>query len=392
MMRKLHEHEMIDAIRLSEYAFQYDVPKEDLEKRLKAYGEHTVWGDFEDGNLAAKLHIIDLHTWIAGKKFAMGGIASVATYPEYRRGGKVAKLLRHSLSEMKENGQTISFLHPFSIGFYRKFGWEILSNWKKLTLKKEDFVKLSPASGKVRRIQLDDVFEQLNPVYETFANKFNGMLKRDESWWRNRVYSEGDLFATYQNSDGKLTGYVYYKMKERNLEVEEFVALDGDARKGLWNYLCQHDSMIDGGTLLTNEGDQLPFLLQNPKIKSEVEAYFMARIVDVENFLINYPFILDEGEFLFLHIHDEHAEWNNGTFHIGQDEVKVFRGNSENSFCTHPPKRGLRCNINTLTALLTGYQSPEFLSESGLIEGPEQDLFLLKKMISKKETNFMDFF
>ncbi|WP_377887270.1 enhanced intracellular survival protein Eis [Alkalihalobacillus sp. R86527] len=391
-MRKLHEDEMIDALRLSEYAFQYDVPKEDVEKRLKAYSEHAVWGDFEDGNLAAKLHIIDLHTWIAGTRFSMGGIASVATYPEYRRGGKVAKLLRHSLSEMKENGQTISFLHPFSIGFYRKFGWEILSNWKKLTLKKEDFVQLTPASGKVRRIRLEDVFEQLNPIYEAFANKFNGMLKRDEYWWKNRVYSEGDLFATYQNSDGKLSGYVYYKVKERNLEVEEFVALDGDARKGLWNYLCQHDSMIDGGTILTNEGDQLPYLLQNPKVKSEVEAYFMARIVDVENFLINYPFMLDEGESLFMHIHDEHAAWNNGTFHIAPHEVKVFQANSQTSSCTHPPKRGLRCNINTLTAVLTGYQSPEFLYESGLIEGSEQDLSLLKKIITNKETNFMDFF
>lgn len=391
-MRRLEKNEMIDAIRLSEYAFQYDVPENELDKRIQAYSEHAIWGDFEGEKLAAKLHIIDLHTWIAGKRLSMGGIASVATYPEYRRGGRVAKLLRHSLKEMKENGQAISFLHPFSIPFYRRFGWEVLNNWKKITLKKEDFVPLPSASGVVSRLSLEEVYEQINPVYEAFSQKFNGMLVRSKAWWENRVYSEGYQFAFYQNGDGAKTGYVYYKMKERNLEVEEFVALDGDARRGLWNYLCQHDSMIDGGTLLTNEGDQLPFLLQNPKVKTEEEAYFMARIVDVEKFLSEYPFALREGESLFLHIHDEQAEWNNGTFHIQQGDVKVYRGDSQNSSCTHPPKRGLRCNINTLTAILAGYQKPEFLHEAGLLQGPAKELKLLKEMVSDYETNFMDFF
>ncbi|WP_270180528.1 GNAT family N-acetyltransferase [Alkalihalobacillus sp. CinArs1] len=390
-MRKLNKSEMMDVIRLSEYAFQYDVPKEELDKKLKAYSEHTVWGEFEDGNLAAKIHIIDLHTWIAGKRFAMGGIASVASYPEYRRGGKVAKLLRHSLSEMKENGQTVSFLHPFNIAFYRKFGWEIFSDWKKVTLKKEDFKQLPAASGTVRRIAIEDMFEQLNPIYEAFAAKFNGMLERDDDWWKTRVYSDGYQFATYRNGEGKLMGYVFYKAKDRNLEVEEFVALDGDARRGLWNYLCQHDSMVDGGTLLLDESDQLPYLLENPKLKTEVEPYFMARIVDAEGFLNEYP-LTTGGETLFLHVYDEHAEWNNGTYLLEEDKVKVFRGDNQNSSCAHPPKRGLRCNINTLTAVMMGYQKPAFLYEAGLIEGPEQDVRKLERIVSNQKTNFMDFF
>ncbi|MBF0705068.1 GNAT family N-acetyltransferase [Alkalihalobacillus hwajinpoensis] len=391
-MRRLEKSEVIDAVRLSEYAFQYKVPDKDLEEKIRGYSQHEIWGDFEGDELAAKLHLIDFETWIAGKKFAMGGIASVATYPEHRRGGRVARLLQNALLEMKNRGQTISFLHPFQIPFYRKFGFEVLNDWKKLNFKKEDFKLLPRVNGKVRRIALEHVYETLNPVYEEFANRFNGMLVRTESWWRERVYSEGFQFAGYRNEEGRLTGYVYYQVKDRSIEVEELVCLDGEARRGLWNYICQHDSMIDDGTLLTNVADQLPFLLNNPKVKTIVEAYFMARIVDVENFLKHYPFKLDKNESFFLHITDEHAQWNNGSYHISAEGVNVYKGDKENAACTHPPKRGLRCNINTLTALLTGYQMPELLYEAGLLQGPEKEVAILQKTIPNRETNFMDFF
>ncbi|MDO6656438.1 enhanced intracellular survival protein Eis [Anaerobacillus sp. 1_MG-2023] len=391
-MRRLEKSEVIDAVRLSEYAFQYKVPDKDLQEKIRGYSQHEIWGDFEGDELAAKLHLIDLETWIAGKKFAMGGIASVATYPEHRRGGRVARLLQNALSEMKNRGQTISFLHPFQIPFYRKFGFEVLNDWKKLNLKKEDFKLLPSVNGKVRRIVLEHVYETLNPVYEEFSNRFNGMLVRTESWWRERVYSEGFQFAGYRNEEGRLTGYVYYQVKDRSIEVEELVCLDGEARRGLWNYICQHDSMIDDGTLLTNVADPLPFLLNNPKVKTIVEAYFMARIVDVENFLKQYPFKLDKNESFFLHITDAHAQWNNRSYHISAEGVNVYKGDKENASCMHPPKRGLRCNINTLTALLTGYQKAELLYEAGLLQGPEKEVAILQKVIPNRESNFMDFF
>jgi predicted acetyltransferase len=391
-MRKLEKNEVIDAVRLSEYAFQYTVPKEELDDKIKRYSEHEIWGDFEEDELAAKLHLIDFETWISGKKIKMGGVASVATYPEHRRGGRVARLLRNGLFEMKQKGQIISFLHPFQISFYRKFGYEVLNNWKKLEFKAEDLKPLLAVSGKVRRVELDHVFEVLNPVYETFATRFNGMLVRTENWWKERVYSKGVRFATYTNEEGNITGYIYYKIENRTLEVEEMVCLDGEARKGLWNYLCQHDSMVDRATILTNERDQLAFLLANPKVKTTVEPYFMARIVDVENFLRKYPFTLKSGETLFLHITDDQAEWNNGSYLVDAEGVRVFKGDKSNAACAHPPKRGLRCNINTLTAVLTGYQKTAFLYESGLLVGPEKDVKLLEKVCSNKETNFMDFF
>lgn len=62
----------------------------------------------------------------------MGGIAGVATWPENRRGGLVSKLLSKALARMNEEGQVLSCLHPFSVPFYRKFGWELYTDYKNI--------------------------------------------------------------------------------------------------------------------------------------------------------------------------------------------------------------------------------------------------------------------
>ncbi|MBS4213970.1 GNAT family N-acetyltransferase [Neobacillus rhizophilus] len=74
---------------------------------------------------AAKLHIIPLSIYIKDAEWNMGGIAGAATYPEYRRTGYVKSFILESLKQMRDNVQIVSLLHPFDIGFYRKYGWEI---------------------------------------------------------------------------------------------------------------------------------------------------------------------------------------------------------------------------------------------------------------------------
>src|SRR5699024_11337253 len=90
-----------------------------------------IFGYYVDNEPAGKLHVILLEVFIQGTRFCMGGISSVATWPEYRRQGVAKKLLKKSLSDMKEKGDVVSLLHPFNVGFYRKYGWELAFNRKK---------------------------------------------------------------------------------------------------------------------------------------------------------------------------------------------------------------------------------------------------------------------
>lgn len=100
---QLKEDKFREALRLSEYAFQYKANEESVEQKITRMKEsHQIYGIMEGEELAAKLHLIPFHTYIGKEKFKMGGVAGVATYPEFRRSGYVKELLQHSLQTMKK--------------------------------------------------------------------------------------------------------------------------------------------------------------------------------------------------------------------------------------------------------------------------------------------------
>src|SRR6476646_5872178 len=82
-----------EAIDMSMYAFQYQLSEEKIEERLESMSDNKLLGIVEEDKLAAKLYIIPLQIFHQNQIIKMGGIAGVATYPEYRRKGYVKELM-----------------------------------------------------------------------------------------------------------------------------------------------------------------------------------------------------------------------------------------------------------------------------------------------------------
>jgi predicted acetyltransferase len=116
----------------------------------------------------------------------------------------------------------------------------------------------------------------------------------------------------------------------------------------------------------------------------------MARIVDAEECLKRYVFH-QGAESVFIHLEDDIAPWNNGSYLIGGTEVKVFK-EKPGSTCTHHPKKGISLNINTLTAILFGYKRPNELFELGYIQGNSSEVDKLEHIIPYMKPFFYDFF
>lgn len=396
-IRRMEEQERKEYVKLSSFAFQYPLTPEALEKRAASLVPEENWGYYGEEGLEAKLMLLSMETYLGGKPLPMGGIAGVATWPEKRRGGRVAALLAHSLSLMKERGETISFLHPFKFEFYRRFGWETYAEYKKYELAPHQLPRFPATGGRVKR-SLD--LDLLEPVYETYASRYNGMLVRTRQWWERHILgrkNEGGIGAVYLGSDGSPKGYILYKVADSTLTVNEWVALDGEAYRGLWNFVADHDSMLGSQgkvqLLMAHPGDRLASLLKDPRIRQEVVPYFMARLVDAEAFLQQYAFRQGvEGE-LSLHIHDELAPWNEGAYTIrlgagdaNQTVVKTAHDAGASS-C-----RGLDCGIGILTSLLLGYERPSFWYEHGLLTGSPDQLDLLEAAVPAGDPFLLDFF
>ncbi|MGG3470049.1 GNAT family N-acetyltransferase [Neobacillus pocheonensis] len=390
LVRELTEDDFLESMKLSMYAFQYKVPESEIPVRKEGVKNHKILGIWDDDTLAAKLHIIPFNVVMNDAEWKMGGIAGVATYPEYRRNGYVKSLIIDSLKQMRDSDQIVSLLHPFDFSFYRKFGWEILSEKKKITIEKMDLKFLETQQGSIRRYSKETHNDEIEKIYQQFCSQYTGMLKRETNWWKQNVYHKDSQLAVYYNSEIEAKGYILYKVKESKMEVQELVALDHEARKGLWNFICQHDSMVETVTMNLASQDPFPYFLPQPKVKTEVYPYFMARIVDAEECLRRFPFLHEEDS-LFLHLEDEHAPWNNGSYLLGKGEIKVFKEKTGGQ-CVHPPKKGIRLNINSLSAILFGYKRPMELYEMGYLNGSKAEMELFEKKVPALKSTFFDFF
>jgi predicted acetyltransferase len=400
-IRQLQKEDLREYLLLSEFAFQYEMSEEEREKRIGNMTAKTdrLWGVFKDGKMTAKLALLPFRTWIGGKEFAMGGIASVSTWPEFRRRGYVADLLRHVLHVMKEQGQTVSFLHPFSFAFYRKYGWEAYCEYKQYEIPADRIPKLPHTLGRVERTE---DWTLLNRIYEAYAQTFNGMLVRDEEWWQEAVLGRGSFTsAVWFDESGEPRGYIRYQVKNKEMTVKELVYLDDPARQGLWKFISNHDSMIDALKMTAPADDPLSFLLLNPRFKQEIVPYFMARIVDVAAFLEQYPFAATGKPTSFiLHLEDAHAEWNRGSYRVDVNAAGtagVSRYESSPAADYHregdaPAPAGLSCDIQSLTAMFLGYRKPTLLHKVGRLQGSVEDVAALEGSLSWRLPYLVDFF
>lgn len=395
-IRRMKASEAEKAMEMSEFAFQFSLSDDERQARLTDMNPHETWIAEEDGEILSKAAVLPLHVYMYGLAIPAGGVSGVATWPEHRRKGIVAKLLIHSLAQMKEQGQLLSLLYPFSIPFYRKYGWELFADQEKITMTREQLPLRESHEGFCKRVSQDAAL--IGPVYDEWASKRNGTIVRTAEWWKKSVFKrKKGIIAAYFRDD-ICRGYMIYEIKERHMKIAEIIWLDADARKGLFSFIRNHDSMAEKVSIKTGAHEIFPFLLPDPKTERSLTSYFMARIVDCETLLALVPFQLQTNESIVLHVTDKLCPWNEGTYILSASagpptRVRFYPLQSEETTISRQlPKRGIELDINNLTAVIMGAQSPTRLWEEKCIEGDEESVKLLAQSIPPRSAFIYDFF
>jgi predicted acetyltransferase len=385
-IRPLTRDELPACDALLNFAFQRT---EITEEPLVEAAPDQIWGCFIDGELASTVIVLPHEVFVHGAAHGLGLIAGVATWPEYRKGGKIAKLLVRSLRVMKESGRTLSYLVPFSYAFYRKYGWELTHDYRRYTLPAEH-VPVWSGKGRIKRLKKPDI-GLLNAVYASYAVRFNGMLKRSEDHWRRTVLKrKPGQIVVYYNEANEARGYMIYEDNHNAFNVHELVCLDGDAQRGLWAHIRKHEGMYASVTWMAPADDPFPFLMDNPKrLETRLAPHLMSRIVDVAEFLRRYPFVPAEvGAPLTVTVADPHADWNDGTFRIeldgrGNADVRRLNGRAADD--------GILCDIQTFTALMMGTRDARFLRAIGRLAGGAEQAERWGKAIPARTNYYLDF-
>ncbi|MBH0334165.1 acetyltransferase, partial [Bacillus thuringiensis] len=190
--------------------------------------------------------------------------------------------------------------------------------------------------------------------------------------------------AIYYDENKRAAGYMLYKIENYKMTVEEFVPLHNEARNGLWNFICQHDSMIKELEMTVSENEPLLYSLQEPRVKTEIKPYFMGRIVDVEQFLKQYELNWNNvQQEVILHITDAFAPWNNVTVRLANHEITIVEETTE---------KGIKMDINALSAIMFGYKRPLELNELELISGSDEAIRSFENLVPVRKPFIYDFF
>lgn len=360
----------------------------ELERAKRPVLERSdVIGWFKDDELISQICVYPLTVNIHGKIMPMGGVTGVGTYPEYSNMGLMQDLIVEALRNMRERGQYISYLFPYSVPFYRRKGWEIITDYISFTIQDYQLPKQVDVSGYIERMPIDH--EDVYTTYDKFAKETHGALIRSkidwgEYWrWENE---EDRTAAIYYNQQDEPEGYILYWISEDIFHIKDIIYMNEEARQGLWNFISAHVSMVDQikGDIYKNE--PVAFLMEDAQIEEKIQPYFMGRIVDVEGFLREYPFRQRPGKSFHFVVDDPLVSWNQGVFGVSWHE------NGEVEISRNSVGEAVRVDIRTLTSMLMSYRRPRYFYEIERLITDRETLALLERAIPDKSPYFSDYF
>ncbi|PSP82864.1 GNAT family N-acetyltransferase [Halobacteriales archaeon QS_1_68_17] len=326
-------------------------------------------GLFEDGRLRCICSHYFHTASIRGEWWTVGGVATVATPPEYRRRGYVSRILRETLREYRERDAVVSALWPFDHGFYRQYGWAMSNRAAAYRLDPSALAFAREATdGEHRRLDLDD-WRTLRSVRDAVGADLGLTIRPGEGWWRERVFRrwDGSAYVYAWERDGTTGGYLVYTVADtgegRELRVRDICARDHDAYLNLLALLSNHDAQTDIVTLERPAGSDLLDLVPDPEaVECRIEPGPSVRIVDVARALERLPYPENLNARVTLDVTDGFAEWNDGLFRLSVDDGTAT--------CRQLPEGDgaapdVETDVGTLSQVLVGYHGIETAKRVG---------------------------
>jgi len=353
--------------------------KEIIRAKFPTMEKADVLGWFDGDTLVSQVAVYPMQVRVYGQTYAMGGLTGVGTYPEYSNMGLMHKLLEQALKNMRARGQFISYLYPYSIPYYRRKGWEVVSDKISYVIKDYQLPANRQVPGEIRRVKTDS--EELKQAYARYAMRTHGAVLRDELAWNEYwLWDPDDIMAAiYYNEKDEPDGYLVYWIANEVFHIKDMIFNNEAARAGLWNFVSAHFSMINQVEGSTYTDEPLAFLLEDADITETISPYYMARIVDFPAFIANFPFKPDTADRVWrFNMTDPIMECNQGNFQLSISK----EGRGEAIRIQEPCQDQI--SIQTMTTMLMGYKRPDYLARIGRLIASEETIDMLEDAIEQQ--------
>ncbi|RBY93531.1 GNAT family N-acetyltransferase [Blastococcus sp. TF02-8] len=306
-------------------------------------------GIVEDGRVVATSGIYSMQLTVPGAVVPMAGVTWVTVSPTHRRRGILTAVMRRQLTELHEQErEPVAALWAAEASIYGRFGYGP-ATWRggwtgqleRLRLRDD----VDTGSGRVRLVEEDAFRGPAAAVHESVRRFVPGNTARDERWWTRALVDDPEQrhgatalnFALHTETDGSVTGYAVYRMKEGwsdageptgVLTVTDVRATTPAAYASLWQFLLSHDLMRTIEVSDASPDDPLRHLLADSRaLNARPSDALWVRLVDVGRALAarRYPAPID----LVLEVRDPFCPWNDGRWRLSGHPAGGYCGTTD---------------------------------------------------------------
>ena len=337
-------------------------------------------GLFEGDQVAATSGIYSRTLTVPGGLVPCAGITWVTVAPTHRRRGVLTEIMRRQLTGLHEDErEPVAALWASEFPIYGRFGYAPAAYRGGLTGRTER-LRLRPdidlGTGRVALVSREIYQPAAMALHDAVRRFVPGNLARDERWWDRRLRDlpagrDGATalrFLLHTETDGTVTGYAAWRMKEGwtdggepdgTLIVEEVRASTTAAYASLWRVLLSVDLVRTVKVPLASPDDPLRQLVTDQRALAvrPVDSLWV-RLVDVGRALSarRYPARID----LVFEVRDDFCKWNTGRWHLW--------GHPAGAFCDRTDRDpDIVLGIEELSAVYLGGTSLATLQAAGRV-------------------------
>jgi len=347
---------------------------------------------FEQDRIASFIRMARYTVMVGGREMNMGGVGGVATWADLQGRGFAGSLMRESLRIMRERGDSVSALYPFSHRYYGKFGWASMGT--RILYKGVAQQNITPFKERsmVRRCTGIEDIERIDDVYRNYAARYNGLVIRDRGNWEKRINAIGEksdeIYLVKQ--EGNATGYfICENVKQQQGEYEnivrEFACNTPAAFRAMFGFLAALPTNVKKITLAAPAFPPLAEYFKEPFIDMKWSLPIQYRVVDLERALAKRGFDPDAKGCVVIAVNDDTAVWNTDTWEIevGEGRAQARRTNEA---------AAVEMDIRGFSSLYMGHTAPLSLWRQGRLNCTKDTARLLQSLFHDNPVYLLDAF
>lgn len=193
-----------------------------------------------------------------GATLPAAAVAAVTVLPTHRRRGILTRMAATEHAALVERGEAVGLLYASEYGIYGRFGYgpaTWATDW--VIAAKETAMRVAGTGSTELTAPGEASKAAIRGVFEAWRLRRAGEISRRDLAWDIRLGLRADPWGgpfkgwliVHRNPQGAVDGYARYRANPRwednrpsgELEVEELIALNGDAYAGMLRYLLEAD-------------------------------------------------------------------------------------------------------------------------------------------------------